>query len=225
MSCCESFLIMSLRKKNVLCLYLFLTILVSPLFTGASASAAHAGKAKETRGVIKGQVKNRWAKISRYPTLVYIEKIKGVKYKAPEQAVIMNQIEAKFVPRLMPVLKGTLVNFLNGDNIQHDIYTTDNEKYSLGEFAPGEQRSHRFNRLGPYVQLCRTHYKMKAYVLVLQNPVYTFTDDKGSFILPNVPSGNWKLKVFNEKMAREDTDKTFDVAVAAGFTSTVNAAW
>lgn len=220
----RKFLVMSARKKIDLCLYMF-SLLALAFSLAGPAATAYAKKAKETRGVIKGQVKNRWARILRYPTLVYIENIKGVNYKAPEEAVIMNQIDSKFVPRLMPILKGTLVNFLNGDNTRHDLYTTDNEKYSFGEFAPGEQKSYKFNRLGPYIQLCKTHHKMKAYVVVLQNPLYAFTNDKGRFVLPDVPSGNWKLKVFNERMSRGDTDKTFDVAVAAGFTSTVDPAW
>lgn len=212
-------------KKICFCPYIFILFLILIIPIGSKANAASAGKEKETGGIIKGKVTNRWAKISRYPTLVYIEKIKGARYKVPKEPVTLNQIEAKFVPRLMPILKGTTVNFLNGDNTRHDVYSPDGEKYSFDEFAPGEQKHYKFDHLGPYIQLCRTHHKMKAYVVVLQNPFYTFTDDKGHFILQDVPPGNWKLRVFNERMSREDTEKTFDIMVVSGFTATMNATW
>jgi hypothetical protein len=48
---------------------------------------------------------------------------------------------------------------------------------------------------------CDIHPWMKAYWMVLDNPYFAVTDDKGNFEIKNVPSGAQKVVVWQEAVA------------------------
>ena len=50
-----------------------------------------------------------------------------------------------------------------------------------------------------YVQLCRIHPEMEAYIVVLQNPYFATTDRDGHFRIENVPPGQYSIGVWAPK--------------------------
>ena len=135
--------------------------------------------------------------------VIYIEKIEGTKFKAPEKHVVMNQLNLTFVPHILPVLAGTTVDFLNSDDVMHNVFSPEKcaNKFNLGSWPKGKSRSFTFENPGcAPVLLCNVHPEMEAFVIVLQNPFYGVSDKKGNYIIKDVPPGKYTLKIWHEKL-------------------------
>jgi plastocyanin len=131
--------------------------------------------------------------------LVYLATVPGV--YAPRAAAQIKQRSLMFEPRVLPVVVGATVNFLNEDDVQHNVFTPSaaGDLFNLGTWPKGQIRSQTFSKLGRVDLLCNVHHEMKAYVLVLQNPFFALTDGAGSYRIENVPPGSYQLKVWHEK--------------------------
>jgi plastocyanin len=147
-----------------------------------------------TGGIVTGTVTASGAAVA--DAVVFVQHADGT-FAPPTTPVTMDQRGMKFLPHILPVVVGTTVKFLNSDTTQHNVFSPDNEKYNLGTWPQGQTKDHVFARCAKppctYVQLCRIHPEMEAYVVVLQNPYFAVTDASGRYRLENVPSGSYSL--------------------------------
>ena len=151
---------------------------------------------------ITGQVTTDPAKAKyRANTIVYIEKASGA-FAPPSKNPHMDQKNLTFIPRVLPILVGTTVDFMNSDDVLHNVFCPDAcAKFDLGQYPKGVIKTHKYDKVGcQSVVLCNVHPEMEAYVVVMQNPYYAVTDKEGNFKIPNVPPGKYTLSVWNEKL-------------------------
>ena len=183
------------------------TLTLAALGTASVALAAD--------GTITGKVDATPAKYLE-ETVVYL---KGAKApgKAPETKS-MDQKAMTFVPHVLVISRGDTVNFLNHDNVAHNVYSPDNEGYNLGSFKQDEQRSYKFQKEGAYTQLCSLHPEMLAFIFVAPGPYAAAVDKKGNFTIAHVPPGTYQLAVWNSHLKASDKP----VTVAPGQTVTEN---
>jgi plastocyanin len=161
------------------------------LCVGVSAAPASAGV------TISGNVTAKKMRIVKN-SVVYLKKVPGT-HKPSETPVRIDQINQTFKPGVLPIVVGTTVDFLNNDNTVHNVFSPDGEEYDLGNWGYGEKREYTFKKRGVYAQLCKLHPAMLAYVVVLQNPYFAMTKGDGSFEIPDVPPGKYKLAVWNQR--------------------------
>lgn len=138
-------------------------------------------------------------------TVVYIEKANGT-FNPPTKNPIMNQKSLVFIPHILPVVAGTTVDFLNSDDVKHNVFCPDQCcKFDLGSYVKGVSKSRKFDKIGTQsVILCNLHPEMEAYVVTLQNSYFSVADKDGNFKIENVPPGKYNLKVWNEKLKAVD---------------------
>ena len=156
--------------------------------------------AEENRlGTINGIIKAKKAKYLK-DTIVYIENVPST-FEPPKEHAVIDQKNMTFIPHILPLLRGTTVDFLNSDIIQHNVYSPDAvaDNMNLGTWLKGETRSFTFNKLGVASIRCNVHVDMLAYVLVLQNPHFASVNNDGSFSIANVPEGKYNVKLWNER--------------------------
>lgn len=151
-------------------------------------------------GTISGKVIGRERYVKN--TVVAIKSIAG-NFKAPAEQPVMDQKDMQFVPRVLPVLKGTVVKFVNSDAAEHTVFSPDGETYDLGSWGQGGSENWTFDQVGTYTQLCKLHALMVAYVVVRDNPYFTVTDEAGAFSIKDVPPGDYELEIWNERMRAE----------------------
>ncbi len=168
-------------------------------------------------GTINGAVKAKKAKYLK-DTIVYIENVPNAFEPQKEHAVI-DQKNMAFIPHVLPLVKGTTVDFLNSDLVQHNVYSPDTvaDNFNLGTWLKGETKPFTFSKLGIASIRCNVHVDMLAYVLVLQNPYFARVDNEGRFSITNVSEGTYILKLWNERFKAEDQQ----VEVKAGVISSV----
>ena len=140
---------------------------------------------------------------------VYVESAPNV-FEPPKDHVVMDQKNMTFVPHVLPVVKGTTVDFLNSDMVHHNIYSPDaiTDYMNLGTWLMGETRPFAFNKLGVATLRCNVHVDMEAYILVLQNPYFAKINNDGSFSISNVPEGTYIVKLWNERFKADDQTAT-----------------
>lgn len=132
--------------------------------------------------------------------VVYLENIPGT-FKAPAAPIQIDQKKMVFVPHVLPVVIGTTVEFLNSDSVLHNVYTPSKagDKFNLGTWPQGQTKKYTFTKLGEVAVLCNVHPDMEAWVVVLSNPYFAKTEASGDFVIPNVPAGNYLIKVWHKK--------------------------
>ena len=151
-------------------------------------------------GDITGKVKVRRARNSAN-VIVYIDQIKGKVFEPPKKHAVMDQKNLEFIPHVLPILVGTTVDFLNSDDVLHNVFSPDypGGKFNLGTWAKGVVKSYTFSTPGVATILCNVHPEMEAYIVALKTPYFAKTDKKGNFTIKNVPPGEYTLKVWHEK--------------------------
>lgn len=158
-------------------------------------------------GDIKGKVKAVGAK-NNANAVVYIERIEGKKFDPPKESARMDQKNLTFIPHVLPILAGTTVDYLNSDDVMHNVFSPDQcvEKFNLGTWPKGKSRSYTFKKPGCIsVMLCNVHPEMEAFVLVLETPYFAVSAKDGAYTIKNVPAGKYELKIWHEKLKGSST--------------------
>ncbi len=160
-------------------------------------------------GSITGKVTAKKKKYLPH-AVVYIDSVKG-DFKPPEKAPLMDQKNMVFHPHVLPVLAGTTVDFLNSDDVAHNVFTPDKtaDKFNLGTWPKGEIRSYTFDKrcekVCDAVMLCNVHPEMEAFVVVMQNPYFSATDEDGNFTIEGIPAGEYTVSAWHPKRKAEST--------------------
>jgi plastocyanin len=113
--------------------------------------------------------------------------------REPSRAV-MDQRNETFVPHVLAITVGTVVDFPNSDKTFHNVFSLSKaRRFDLGRYAAGKSKSIRFDRPGLVRVFCDIHSHMNAYVLVLTHRFFDVTDPDGRFRIPAVPPGNYTV--------------------------------
>lgn len=139
--------------------------------------------------------------------IVYLEgTFPGVPTPESPPIARMGQRGLQFVPNLLPIRIGTVVEFPNHDDLQHNVLSFSKPKrFDLGRYSRDEKpAAQRFDKPGLVKLNCDVHAHMRGYILVLDSPYFTRTDTNGNYRLENLPAGKYVLKAWvNERVTLE----------------------
>jgi plastocyanin len=111
----------------------------------------------------------------------------------------MDQRDESFVPHVLAIVAGSVVDFPNNDETYHNVFSLSRTKsFDLGRYAAGRSKSVRFDRPGIVRVFCDIHSHMSAFIFVFSHRYFAVTDDQGRYRLENVPPGSYNLVVWNE---------------------------
>lgn len=152
-------------------------------------------------GTLKGTVKERADGI-----VVAIKEIKGDFQPRREHAVI-SQKGMHFIPRVLPIVVGTTVDFPNDEVvIYHNVFSvSEGNEFNLGTYRTGVVKSVTFKNTGIAEILCNIHVRMYAAIIVLDNPYFTTVQTDGSYEIKGVPEGRYPVEIYlvkNQKVVR-----------------------
>lgn len=167
-------------------------------------------------GSIAGSIDSTW--IRRTPAVVFVKKVPG-EHAPPEDHAVMDQRKMAFIPHLLPVLRGTQVDFPNNDAVRHNVFSPSRSarQFNVGLYPAGSSRTVTFENVGVVPLLCNVHSEMLAFIAVLRNPYFATTDKEGHFRIDEVPSGKYELTFWHEKLAPQ----TAKIPVVSGKTTKV----
>ena len=166
----------------------------------ASVTKKASSKRSYSRGVFEPKLKTETkaaAPGDSLAVLVWAEPTSGkAPFIAPEKKPLMNQKNKRFVPDLLIVQTGTVVGFPNLDPIYHNVFSYSKVKrFDLGLYPKGESKDITFDEEGVVEVFCEIHDHMHAYIIVVNTPYYTRTDNEGTFSF-EVPPGRYNVFVW-----------------------------
>lgn len=136
-------------------------------------------------------------------SVVYVEAPAGKTFPAPTLEPVIDQKGLTFQPHITVVQVGTTVQFLNSDNVAHNVFWSSvggNKKltHNLGTWPKGEKRPFKFDNAGAVPLLCNVHPEMSGYVVVSPTPYFAKTDKSGEYKIENVPDGSYTVTAWHE---------------------------
>jgi plastocyanin len=139
------------------------------------------------------------------PAVVYLDTAPSRAFELPEPGrATMDQRDQTFVPHVLAITVGTLVDFPNSDMTFHNVFSLSKTRaFDLGRYSRGKSKAVRFDRPGVVQVFCDIHSHMSAYILVFAHRYFAVTDQAGNFTIAGVPPGSYTLAVWHEGEVRD----------------------
>lgn len=126
----------------------------------------------------------------------------------PHGPYTLLQRKRTFIPHLQVIPAGSVVQFPNEDPFFHNVFSLFNGKrFDLGLYEAGSSKSVTFPREGVSYIFCNIHPEMSAVVISLTTPLYAIADANDSFMLRNVPPGDYMLHFWIEGVPQSELDR------------------
>lgn len=201
------------------------------LVWGASLGAALAANAGTVRGQVRvsgtpppparagGMVtpvenpKTNYANLRDF--VVFIEGDGGTNFPPPFSPILIQvrrdaHQNSVFSPHVLPVLVGTTVEWRNDDSVYHKFFSlSDSATFEFPVCKQGDAPPRwTFTRPGRVDVFCSIYANLNGIVLVLENPWFTGTDYRNNYLIPNLPAGTYRLKVWHERLPAQTREIT-----------------
>ena len=129
--------------------------------------------------------------------------VEGKKFEVPEEPYEVDQTNCRFIPHVSVVPVGATVSYKNSDKISHNVRTSSIKNQPINvTVAAGKDTKQELKSAEPIKVACDIHPWMASYVYVTEGTHFTTTARDGSFSLPDVPPGEYKLEIWHEKLGK-----------------------
>ena len=129
---------------------------------------------------------------------------------------VLDQKGCQYLPHVVGVFQGGVVEFRNDDPTMHNIHTmptvVGNETVDISQGPKGAPVTKKFTNAELMMPVrCNNHPWMNAYINVSPTPWFAVTDHAGHFDLKGLPPGQYTLGAVHEKLG----EKTIQVTITA----------
>jgi hypothetical protein len=154
-------------------------------------------------------VASRPGKHNAVPAVIWLEPLAGTSSLPflPNGHYTLLQKNRTFIPHLQVIPVGSVVQFPNADPFFHNVFSQfDGKRFDLGLYEAGSSKSVTFSREGVSYIFCNIHPEMSAVVISLTTPLYAIADASDSFVLRDIPPGDYKLHFWIEGVRQPTLD-------------------
>jgi len=146
--------------------------------------------------------------------------VEGEELRAPEEPFVLDQRSCRFEPHVLVMPVGSKGQYLNSDEINHNVHTYSKKNDALNRnVAGGSKEIQTLERDEEFQVKCDIHPWMASWVIVTEDTRYAVTDAKGDFRLEGLPPGKYKVSYWHETLGK---GKSEEVEVAAGGTASLD---
>jgi plastocyanin len=169
-----------------------------------------------------GDIKGKVSGVSG-PSAVWVEAVAGKTFPPADKTPVMDQKGLTFQPHILVVPVGTTVEFLNSDNVAHNVFwgsISGNKKlgHNMGTWPKGEKKPFKFDQPGVASLLCNVHPEMSGYIIVTPTPYSAETDASGDFTIAGVPDGSYTVTAWHEGAKNQSKPVTVSGGASVAFT-------
>jgi hypothetical protein len=153
--------------------------------------------------------------------IVYIVDIKSGK-AISDESVTITSLKCEFVPHVAVGFMGKKIIMRTDDPVFHtfDIHASigGKEVYHAALPEKGSSVTKNFAKAGLMELSCYVHPWQHAYVYIFIHPYAVITDEKGKFIIKDIPPGTYTVEAWHEALG---TKKMANVKIESGKTSMI----
>ena len=140
------------------------------------------------------------------------------------EPVKIDQLECVYIPRVVGVQVGQIVEIHNSDELLHNVHSFSQGDNGFNIGQPTAGLVYRFEPESEEMMLrlgCDLHRWMTAYIGIVSHPYFDVTPATGTFTIENVPVGSYTIRTWHEVFG----ELSQTVQVTVGQTSTVEFAY
>jgi plastocyanin len=131
--------------------------------------------------------------------------VPGEAVKVPEKPIELDQMSCHYDPHVIVVPVGATVEFANSDGIGHNVHTYPGKNDPFNQtVAPGAKEARKLDKEDKIEVKCDIHPWMNSWIIVANTNHYAVTGADGSFTIAGLPAGEYKAKVWHEKLGKVD---------------------
>jgi len=138
---------------------------------------------------------------------VYVKAgLEGKKFEAPATPVTIDQRGCWFLPRVLGIQVGQVLNVTNSDPVTHNIHPMAeiNREWNHSQGQGDEPLARKFLKPEVLIRVkCNIHSWMHAFIGVVDNPYFAITGADGGFTLPNLPPGEYTIEAVHENLGAQ----------------------
>lgn len=120
-----------------------------------------------------------------------------------ERENILDNNGCRFVPRVMAMMRGEKLIIHNSDPKLHIVHSYLDKRTVFNLSLPFRgQRieiTQKIRKPGLLQVNCDTHGWMRGYIHVFDHPFFAVSDERGIFLISNIPAGKYSLKAWHEE--------------------------
>ena len=156
--------------------------------------------------VVSKDGKIRWAVVS----IKKIDRGKPFPQADPENPLVLDQLGCRFRPHVVVVPQSQSLKILNNDGVLHNVHLHAKKNEPFNRSMPGrvKELDVTFDRSERIRVGCDVHNWMAAWIVVTKHPYCAVTGKDGAFRLENVPPGTYTLRVWHEKLGKQEREIT-----------------
>ncbi len=126
-----------------------------------------------------------------------------VEAKAPDAPFKMDQKSCRFEPHVSVVAEGTMVEFLNSDEVSHNVHTSPRTNEAINKIiASGAKESQKLDKSDQIEIKCDVHPWMNSWLIVTDAPFFAVTNEKGEFHIDGLPAGKHDVEFWHELLGK-----------------------
>jgi hypothetical protein len=131
------------------------------------------------------------------------------------ETIVLDNTECRFSPHAAVLTAGSTLEARNSDPILHTTHLYGPADVNISLPVQGARSARILDRPGLYLVKCDIHGWMQAILRVDDHPFHAVTDERGAFVIDDVPAGDYVLEVSHERLGQ----RTAGVIVEEGVTT------
>ncbi|HEX8913852.1 MAG TPA: carboxypeptidase regulatory-like domain-containing protein [Humisphaera sp.] len=136
----------------------------------------------------------------------------GREFAAPAEAAVVDQRDSKFYPRIVTAQVGQALVAKNSDPYFHTVHTNSrrNEPANVAQPKPDPVgvKLKRIAEPETFKVTCDLHPWMVAWVAAFDHPYHAVTSADGSFRMPPLEPGTYRIKAWHERLGAVEQEFT-----------------
>jgi plastocyanin len=119
----------------------------------------------------------------------------------PRQPVVIDQRACMYVPRVVGARVGQTLQFRNSDDVLHNVHslTAKGNVFNVSEPKAGMVQQFTLKDEEILKIKCDVHSWMTTYVGIVSHPYFAVSGAAGTFEIPNVPAGSYRIVIWHER--------------------------
>jgi hypothetical protein len=134
--------------------------------------------------------------------VVFVEGVTAVETPLPTERLLENH-GCLFAPRVLAMRLGEKLILRNRDPKLHIVHSYLHQRTVFNASLPFRDTkldmTSKIRAPGLLKFACDTHAWMRGYIYVFDHPFYATTDERGEFLIPNLPPGRYVVKAWHEE--------------------------